>query len=71
MNPAGKYIVIAGIIIIIAGILVGTGTRLPFLGRLPGDIYIKKGAFALYLPLATCFLISLVLTLILRFFFRK
>ena len=55
-----------GLIMVAAGVLVTLGGRLPFrLGRLPGDIYIqgKNGAF--YFPLATCLLVSLLISLVL------
>lgn len=45
--------------------------KIPGVGKLPGDIFIKKGNFSFYFPLATCVLISLFLTLILNFFGKK
>jgi len=38
--------------------------RIPWLGRLPGDIHIQRGSWSLYFPLATCLVISVVLTLL-------
>lgn len=66
----GKSFIILGILLIVIGILISFGPRMPFLGRLPGDIYIKKGAFTFYFPIATSILISIVITLIL-YLFRK
>lgn len=60
----GKLIVIAGIILIILGLLMIYGSKIPFLGRLPGDIHIKSGQFDLYLPITTCIIISLLLTIL-------
>jgi len=67
LNPTGKFLILAGIIIIIAGIIIGTGLKVPFIGRLPGDIYIKKENFTFYFPLATCVVASIIITLIVRF----
>jgi uncharacterized protein HemY len=59
----GKLLVIVGLVIAGIGLLMMTG--LP-IGRLPGDISIRRGNFTFYFPLATCIVLSLVLTLILR-----
>ncbi len=61
----GLQIIIVGLIIVLIGIVIKLG--LP-LGRLPGDIRVKGDNFSLYLPLTTSILISIVLSLILRFF---
>ena len=63
--PAGRLLIIAGIVLIAAGVLVTLLGRLPVrLGRLPGDIYIHGNNSSFYFPLATCILISAVLSLI-------
>ena len=68
----GKMLIFLGIFIALIGILFVLGSKIPFpLGRLPGDIIIKRGNFTFYFPLATCILISLLLTLILSIFFRR
>lgn len=69
-NPLGRLMIIAGVALIIGGLLVSFGDRLP-LGRLPGDIVWKRGNFTAYFPLATSILLSLLLTLLLWFFNRK
>ena len=62
----GKIILIFGfVLIIIGGIFIIFG-RIPFFGKLPGDIYIKKENFVFYFPITTAILISLILTLILN-----
>ncbi len=58
-------IIIAGIILVAIGFLLLYGPRIPFLGKLPGDIYIKRGNFSFYFPLATCIIVSIIITLIL------
>jgi hypothetical protein len=63
--PAGRLLIIAGFVLIAAGVLVTLLGRLPIrLGRLPGDIYIQGKNSSFYFPLATCLLISLVLSLV-------
>lgn len=66
----GKTLIFLGVIMIIAGALFMAGEKMG-LGRLFGDIYIKKGNFSLYFPLATSIIISIILTILLNIFFRK
>lgn len=61
----GKILIIAGAILVVAGLIVQFAPKLPFPGKLPGDIVIDKGNFKIYFPIATSILISLVLSLIL------
>jgi len=63
----GKLLLIAGLIIAGIGLLVMAG--LP-LGRLPGDIVIRRGSGTLYVPLATSILLSIILSLLLAAFRR-
>lgn len=63
----GKYCVLLGVVLLVLGIAFLFWDRLPgirHLGRLPGDIFIKKGAFRFYFPMVTCFLVSVVLSLV-------
>jgi len=62
MEP-GKILILTGAVLIAAGLLWLAPVRFG-LGSLPGDITIERGNFRLYLPLATCFLISIVLSAI-------
>ncbi len=61
----GKFLIILGVILIIVGLVVQFFNDIPFLGKLPGDIHIKRENFSFYFPIATSILISLVLSLIL------
>lgn len=70
MNPIGRLLILAGLILLAAGLILLLSDKIPWLGRLPGDITVKRNNFTFYLPLATCILISVVLSLIL-WFFRK
>lgn len=64
----GRVLIVLGVVIILLGVLLTFRDKLPWLGRLPGDIYIKRENFTFYFPLATCILISVVLSLLLRLF---
>ena len=56
---------------VVAGMAAALAGKLSGIGRLPGDIYIRKGSFTFYFPLATCLLLSLILTLVFTLFGKK
>ena len=66
MVPAtiGKTLIAFGLLIALAGVVLVLVGRVPWVGRLPGDIHIQRGNFTFYFPLATSLLLSVVLTLI-------
>lgn len=70
MNGLGKTLIYLGIFLIVAGLIFSFAGKLPWLGHLPGDIYIRRERFTFYFPLATCLLISVIITLVLYFFRR-
>ncbi len=70
-GPLGKMLILLGVFIILIGVFLLVGERIPWLGRLPGDIIIKKKNFTFYFPLATSIIISIILTLIFTFLSRK
>lgn len=61
----GLFLIIAGISLAIIGLVIYYSDKLPFLGRLPGDIVIKRENFTFYFPLATSIVLSIILSLIL------
>ncbi len=67
----GKVLIITGIILIIAGALFLFVNKIPFLGRLPGDIAVQNKNFSFYFPLTTCIIISIILSLIMWLLGRK
>uniref|UniRef100_A0A7C4AIU5 DUF2905 domain-containing protein n=1 Tax=Thermodesulfovibrio aggregans TaxID=86166 RepID=A0A7C4AIU5_9BACT len=71
MNEIGKFLIIFGFIIIILGLLLTFAGKIPFIGRLPGDIVIEKRNFVLYFPLGTSILLSIILSLIFYLLSRK
>jgi thiosulfate reductase cytochrome b subunit len=70
MAPIGKILVLIGLVLVVAGLLFMLSDKVPWLGRLPGDITIKRDNFTFYFPLATSIVISLILSL-LFWLFRK
>ena len=65
MPGVGKALIVMGLIITAAGIVLTFAGKVPWIGRLPGDIYIKRQNFSFYFPLATSILLSAILSLIL------
>jgi len=70
MAEIGKLLLILGIILSIMGLIFIFGSKVPGLGRLPGDIFIKKENITFFFPIVTCILISIIVTLILSLFRR-
>ncbi|MBI5628198.1 MAG: DUF2905 domain-containing protein [Candidatus Rokubacteria bacterium] len=75
MTDLGKILVGFGVVmIVLGGILLLAGNlsgKVPWIGRLPGDIYIERGNWRFHFPLATSVIISIVLTLLLSLFGRR
>lgn len=71
MPDLGKLLIIAGGLIVVVGLVLTLGLRIPFLGKLPGDISVDRGSVHFYFPIVTCLLLSVVLTLLLNVFFRR
>ncbi|HUW63675.1 MAG TPA: DUF2905 family protein [Spirochaetia bacterium] len=71
LTSLGKTLFLAGAGLAALGLVLWLAGRVLGLGRLPGDFYVWRGNFSLYFPLATSLLLSLVLTLVLNWFFRR
>ena len=70
-DSIGKFLILFGGILLLVGILFLFIGKIPFLGKLPGDLYFQKGRWGFYLPLTTCILISILLTLLFSLFGRR
>jgi hypothetical protein len=70
MNDLGKFLVIVGLALVVVGALLWSGIGRGWVGRLPGDFHYTRGNFSFHFPVATCLLLSLLLTLLL-WLFRK
>ena len=71
MSEIGKLLIVFGVLIAVVGVVIVLAGRLPWIGRLPGDIEVHRGNFTFYFPLATSILASIVLTLIFWLFGRR
>jgi hypothetical protein len=72
VNQLGRAVILLGLLLIVVGLLLTFADRLPFrLGRLPGDIVIRGRNTTVYVPLVTCLLLSLLLTLLSWLFTRR
>ncbi|MSN24318.1 MAG: DUF2905 family protein [Geobacter sp.] len=71
MNSLGRPLIIIGLLLVAVGLLVSFAPKLPtWLGRLPGDISIRRENFSFHFPVVTCLIISAILSLIM-WLFRK
>jgi hypothetical protein len=64
MQVFGKALILFGILAVLLGMLLQFSDRIPFLGKLPGDITLKRDNFQIYIPITTSVLISLVLSVV-------
>lgn len=71
MGAIGRMLIFFGFILIALGLLLTFVNKMPFLGRLPGDIYIQRKNLSFYFPLATSILISVILSLIFWLWSRR
>lgn len=70
MSDLGRFLMIAGAVLLLLGLILWLGPKIPWLGKLPGDFTYKRNNFTVYFPLGTCILLSIILSLIL-YLFRK
>ena len=68
LGVLGKMLILLGVFIILIGLLLLIGEKIPWVGRLPGDIIIRKKNFTFYFPIVTSILISIILTLLFALF---
>ncbi len=67
----GKVLIIFGLILAAVGVLLLFVGKVPYLGKLPGDIYVQRKSFSFYFPLTTSILLSIVLTILFSLFSRR
>lgn len=70
MEGLGKTLIFTGIVLVVFGVIFLLGGKIPWLGHLPGDISIERERFTFYFPLATCLLVSVLISLVVYFFRR-
>ena len=71
MAEFGKILISIGLLLAILGVIFTFGNKLPFVGRLPGDIAVERKNYSFYFPVATCIIISVVMSFILWLFSKK
>ena len=71
MQDLGRFLIVLGAAAILIGVLLVLAPRIPWLGRLPGDILIRRGTFTFYFPFVTCIVVSVILTIVLNLFWRR
>ncbi len=71
MHGLGRLLIAVGIVAVLAGALLLVADRLPWLGRLPGDIVVRRGPVTVYVPLVTSIVLSVLLTILLKVFWRR
>ena len=65
-EPFGKLLILGGVFIVTLGLLLTLWNRIPFLGKLPGDIFLQKGNVQFFFPIATSLVISAAFTIIIN-----
>jgi hypothetical protein len=70
MPQMGRMLIVVGAVILLLGLLLTFAGRVPGLGKLPGDIVVRRGNFTFYFPLVTSLILSVVLSLVLALFRR-
>ena len=71
MSDLGRMLIVLGGVAVLAGIVLMLAPHVPWLGRLPGDVFISRGRFTVYFPIVTCLVVSVVVTLVMNLFFRN
>lgn len=71
MDSLGKMLILFGVVLVLLGGLLLLAGKIPFIGRLPGDIIIRRENWSVYFPVTTSILISILLTLLFSLFSRR
>ena len=67
----GKTLILLGAVLIVLGAAIILAPKIPFLAKLPGDVHLRGKNWSFYFPVATCVVISVLLTILLNLFSRK
>ncbi len=71
MGELGKILIFIGLILAIFGFVFIFANKIPYIGRLPGDITVERKNYSFYFPVSTCALISVVISIIMWLFSKK
>ena len=70
ISSIGKLLIVAGVLIAVAGTALVLGAKVPGLGSLPGDLVVRREGFTLFVPIVSMLIISVALTILLNLVFR-
>lgn len=70
MGDLGKTLMVLGAALFVIGAVLTSAGKLPWFGRLPGDIVVERGPMTFYFPVVTCLVVSVVLSLLVWLFRR-
>ena len=71
MQEIGRLLIVVGVLAVVAGGVLLLAGRLPWLGRLPGDLVVQRGPLTIYVPLVTALVVSVMLTVLVNLFWRR
>jgi len=71
VRDLGRLLILLGVVAVVAGAALLLADRLPWLGRVPGDILVRRGRTTFYFPIVTCLVVSIVLTILVNLFWRR
>ena len=64
MQPLGRGLIVMGALVMLGGVLLMAAGKMPWLGRLPGDIRVERPGFSFYFPIGTCIALSALMSLV-------
>jgi hypothetical protein len=68
LSDFGKILIIIGIVLVVVGLILSTKLQIPWLGKLPGDIHVKRDNVEFYFPIVTSILLSIIITVLINLF---
>jgi hypothetical protein len=71
VTDVGRALVVLGIVLVVLGVLIVVAGRVPWIGRLPGDIHVRRDGWSFYFPLTTSILVSLLISIVLYLVGRR
>jgi hypothetical protein len=74
LSAAGRFLVVAGLVLAAIGALLVIAPRIPGLdrlGRMPGDVVVERGPVTIFVPIVSSIVISVILTIVLNLIFRR
>jgi len=71
MEPLGRMLLYIGVILVLIGGFFVLASRVPWFGRLPGDFIFRREGLAIFIPITTMLIVSLILTILLNIVWRR